>query len=370
MHPQWLFAIAMWIDHPLERGLINCDWLCLSVKLPRPFATITPGEHKSWQLYPLRGTNVFDYRAYVLDDSGNKVATLLFSPKSPVIDARCGLIEVANRYLYCGDTRETLDELLAFFPFAVSGINRLDIACDFELSRHYWDVVQGLASSSMYVARYRRGVTWWQDAVAPSGRQARVPHCLTFGSPQSALTWKLYWKWLELDQAPVDAKKPYITNAWREFGLREQYVWRLEMSLRGTNGFVALDGHTKPWNWWIDNLIPIYCGQYSSGFVVRQQQGHVDKRRDAVVDFLCVDGERMLAQKTYDGDSMHSDAQRRVTCKLWAELMNPDVWADRYLREVIRQQLAELFQFESNLNAVCRRFGLSPAEVAHAYGDC
>ena len=115
-----------------ESFVFSCDWLGQSVRfeaLPDPNTVMVP---EGYQLKQLDGTNVWSSRLYLLNQYGNKVATILSDPKSSVIEHKAGLIELENEWLYHGIGVEgALDLVSSIFPFAATGLSRVDVCCDF-----------------------------------------------------------------------------------------------------------------------------------------------------------------------------------------------------------------------------------------------
>ena len=73
------------------------DWLGLSVRVtdePRPI----PGY--AWKEYT--ATNVWGKRRVLWTENGDRVCTLLSEPRSSILDAHAGLLEVDNEWLYHG----------------------------------------------------------------------------------------------------------------------------------------------------------------------------------------------------------------------------------------------------------------------------
>ena len=353
-----------------DRGVVSCDWFSLSCMLaqPRDGNPLRPPE--GWHCLQQAPTAVWAERWFVLDGDGNKVATILCVPRSPIIDCKRCVVEIANRWLYYEDFHSVVDKVLEILPLAITGLNRVDLCCDFEMSDERYKTYKKLASGAAYVKALRSGAVWWQDInVGKAGDglgMERVPHCLTFGGKDSVFKWKVYYKWLELQQAPPEAKKPYIVDLWRDMGFSERHVWRCEVSIAGTNELRDLGQRPiAPFSWY-DDRVRLFCDIYSDKFIVRANEGHKDKRNDKVLPFLEVVGSKSIrhALPSYSRDD--SDPERRLTCKLWKELMQPDVQCNKPLSDIIRSSLMELLQRPNNMWILQRMYGVDIKEVSAA----
>lgn len=323
-----------------------------------------------WHCLQQTPTAVWAERWFVLDSDGNKIATILCVPRSPIIDCKRCVVEIANRWLYYEDFHEVVDRVLDILPMAITGLNRVDLCCDFEMSDERYSVYKKLASGAAYVKALRSGAVWWQDipigAVGDGGGLERVPHCLTFGGHDSVFKWKVYYKWLELQQAPPEAKKPYIIDLWRDMGFSERHVWRCEVSIAGSNSLRDLEQQPiAPFSWY-DDRVRLFSDIYADKFVVREAQGHKDKRNDRVIPFLEVVGSKSIRHALPSSNRDDSDPERRLTCKLWKELMQSEVQCNKSLSNIIRSSLTELLQRPSNLWILRRMYGVEIEEISTA----
>lgn len=305
-----------------------------------------------------------------MDTDGNKVATFLAAPRSPLVDARRCVIEVANRWLYYDDLLAIVDMLLSMLPMAITGLSRIDLCCDFEMTPELWATYCRLADGSAYVRNLGMGTGWWKrlgsTMTLGSVDTSRVTHCLTFGGVESVLKWKIYYKFLELQEAEPEHKKPYISALWREMGFVEHAVWRIEVSINGTNKLAAIDGHRiLPLDWYRER-VRLFCDLYTDKFVVRADEKHKDKRNDTVLPFLCVDGSRSLCRALPKSSRDESDPERRAACKLWREYCQADTQANASLCSVLRTALCELLERPSNLHAIMRSFAVSAEDIVRA----
>lgn len=341
--------------------VVSCDWFALSCMLAHPYRGEAFALPSGWSSLVCGSTSVWQHRWFIMDDLGNKLATILATPRSPIIDARRAVVEIANPVLYSAEFRSITDAVLSALPLSVEGINRVDLCGDFNMTENLWQVVRGLEGGDYYLKGLRRGVVWWS---ADNGR--RVPHQISWGGRDSVFHWKLYNKYKELHEAGLDSAKPYIESMWQACGLDVKHVWRLEVSVTSTNSVERWDGggRIQPFEWF-DERVPIWSGIYCSKFVIRENQGHANKRYDPVVEFLMSQGEteRFLKHKAPSERDRESSVERRVVCKMWKEFQDGEVRANTFLWSAIGEFLRTMCQFERNVNAICRRFNLSRTDV-------
>lgn len=350
-----------------DRGVVSCDWFALSCVLAKPRDGTPLRPPDNWNCLQQTPTAVWGERWFVLDSDGNKIATILCSPRSPRIACERALVEIANRWLYYEDFHEVVNKVLDILPMAITGLNRVDLCCDFEMSDERYDVYKKLASGAAYVKALRSGAIWWQNIpmgkVGDGGGLERVPHCLTFGGHDSVFKWKIYYKWLELQQAPPEAKKPYIIDLWRKMGFSERHVWRCEVSISGTNNLKNLEQRPiAPFSWYNDRE-KLFCDIYYDKFVVRANEGHKDKRNDKVLPFLEIIGSKSIRHALPSNSRDDSDPERRLTCKLWHELTQGDTRCNRDLSHRLAVMLGELLERPSNMWVLQRVYGVDTEYV-------
>lgn len=365
--------MSVWCDTTTERGVVSVDWFSLSCLLIKERKECTWVPPDGWFLIQQNATAVWAERWFLLDADGNKVATILCVPRSTIIDCKRCVIEIANRWLYYDDCKSLIDKVLDMVGVVVTGLNRVDLCCDFEMSKERYKVYNMLANNSAYVKALRSGAIWWQDVNIGKNDShdalTRIPHCLTFGGHESVFKWKVYYKWLELHQAPPEAKKPYIVDLWRQMGFQERYVWRCEVSVNGSNALRTLDNKViKPFEWY-DERVRLFQDIYSDKFIVRANEGHKDKRNDKVLPFLELNGSRSVRHALPSSSRDDSDPERRLTCKLWKELQQPDTRCNKMLTDVIKQSLCELLQRPNNVWVLQRMYGVEFEDITRELAE-
>lgn len=356
-----------WPDVSGAVGLISCDWFALSCTLGRSRDDTPLIAPAGWSCILASPTAVWGERWFVMDSDGNKVATILCCPRSHIIDGRRAVVEIANRWLYYDDFHNVVERVASIWPMSFDGLNRVDLCCDFEMTPELWVTYSRLADGSAYVKALRSGSVWWQHIQDPfasvSPSSCRIPHCLTFGGHDSTFKWKIYYKWLELQQALPDAKKPYIVEAWRGVGFNPRAVWRIEVSISSSNSVSRLDGRrVLPMQWW-DERVELFCNLYADKFIVRAAEGHVDKRNDSRLPFLEVAGRRALRHALPTFSRFDSDPERRFVCKVWHELQQDDVQANRVLRGILLASLADLVERPANVYALQDMYGIGYEDI-------
>lgn len=339
-------------------GVVSVDWFALQCKLGSdtiPSVLRLPLGLSSIAMAP---TAVWSDRFFIMDDRGNKVATLLMRPRSKQIPPDSVQVEIANRWLYYDDFLTVANTVLDCAPLSPYGLNRVDLCCDFEMSLHMWKAWVALYRGEAYVKALRSGLQWWQTL----GKH-RVCHCMNWGGKESLFTWKVYYKYLELQQAAPESKKPYITEMWRKAGFDPANVWRCEVSIHGSN-LVRRNDNSKVSVWdWYTHRTELFSDLYHDKFVVRMDEGHKDRRNDTVLPFLCIEGAKTLRHSLPETSRDDSDPERRVICKLWKELNQTDTQLNPFLTNSLLQAFCDLVQSDSNAWAVRRQFGVDNSDI-------
>lgn len=268
---------------------LSVDWLALTLRLNSRIGSAPAGH--TWAFYS--GTNVWNSRWCLYNDYGEKVFTILFQPKSHVIASDCALFEVANEWLYHGlGITGVLGLLRQCCDFDILGISRFDLAADFNPSTRQAGVIKSLARGDCYVQKKQNRVPWWQsmtDPWVPEMWRGEVPFDQSWGHKTTDIKWKLYYKTKELrDNAGGSTyDKPYIVDMWRDVGLEENNVWRLEVAVHNANRFEFM-GERLTFDKLMHSGSDLFQSLYTSRFTIRARQGHVDRSNDRTIPFLPV----------------------------------------------------------------------------------
>ena len=355
-------GVLPWTKAGCDRGVVSVDWVAFSCKLTHPYDGRQFYLPAGWSSLDCTPTAVWGRRFFFVDEMGNKMATFLCSPRSPVIGATRAVVEIANWVLYRADYEQLCEAILQAFPMVVDGVNRVDLCCDFEMDMRKWTVVRAFEDGVAYLKGLRKGNIWW---TSECGR--RVPHQLSWGGKDSVFKWKLYWKYKELHEGGIESSKPYIEDMWRACGLEARNVWRLEVSIVSSNSLErVLGGGSVGVFSWYPSRVDYYRALYRDKFVVRYHDGGKNRRYDPIVEFLRLDGEKVFRHKSRGSGEYESDVERRVVCKMWKEFRDNEVRADAVLLGAIRSFLMEMCQYPRNVMCICRRFGLTETEVVDA----
>ena len=335
--------------------IVSCDWYSLSCHLgilgTKPFLP------SGWKAQPMGRTAVWGQRVYVMNPEGVKVGTILMEPISPIIKSDRAVVEVSNVFLYRADFHAMLDILLRCYPLYVDNVQRCDLCADFENTGARWEVTKMLDDGRAYLKGLRRGVNWWGMET-----KSRLPHQLSWGGKDSVFKWKLYNKHKELWEGG-QCSKPYIEDMWRASGLEPTKVWRLEVSLTSISSLSNAAFSNVDYREWYDKAVPMYKDIYADKFVVRENQGHHDRRDDDKLTFLEFHGVKVLRHKKPRESEVENDVERRIVCKLWKEFTDAEVRCNDFAMEGLRNHILYLFQKYSNVCAVARRFKLSEGEI-------
>lgn len=296
--------------YSIESQLLqSTDWMAVSILLDDELPHSAPPGHQ-WVVYD-HGTPVWGHRACLFNEYGEKVLTLLAKPKQTAfLQARSGLVEVANEWLYHGGgVGSVLDKLHWCCPFSVVGLSRLDLCMDFCPSLAQSEVIKGLSTKKYYIAGKQNRSEFCSspnESWVPPVWRGWCPHQQSWGHKTTQVKWKLYYKSKELrDNGGGWFDKPYIVDGWRHYGLDENNVWRLEVSMTDCNSLLW-DGAPITYSRWAADEMAIFASMYCGRFVVRCNEGHKDKTNDRVVPFLPVDATRRVRCKKYESDSTRS----------------------------------------------------------------
>lgn len=352
----------VWSDVESTVGVVSLDWFGISCKLAAPYDGRPLYHPRGWQVQACGNTAVWQNRWFLLNPDGIKVATILCTPRSPAIPACSAIVEIANVWLYADNFHEIVDISLSVLPLAPSGMNRVDLCCDFEMDDIKWQVFRYLEDGQCYLKGLRKGVVWWSTDL-----NRRMPHQLSWGGKESKFHWKIYWKYKELHEGGLGCTKPYIEEVWKNANMEPKRVWRCEVSITDCNGIISNEtGKKVPMMDWYDERVELYRRIYGDKFVVRMNEGHKDRRNDPAVRFLHIDGMKLLKHKLSQGHEIESDVERRIVCKLWKEFQDIEVRANDFAMEGLRNHLMYMFQKARNVVCVCRRFNLTETEVLNA----
>lgn len=268
---------------------LSVDWLALTLRLSSRIGSAPDGH--TWAFYS--GTTVWNSRWCLYNEYGEKVFTILFQPKSGIIGSNCALFEVANEWLYHGiGINGAIGLLRQCCSFDILGISRFDLAADFNPSPRQAGIIKRLARGDCYVQKKQNRVPWWQsmtDSWVPEMWRGEVPYDQSWGHKTTDIKWKLYYKTKELrDNAGGSTyDKPYIVDMWRDVGLEENNVWRLEVAVHNANRFEFM-GERLTFNKLMHSGSNLFQSLYTSRFTIRARQGHIDKSNDRLVPFLPV----------------------------------------------------------------------------------
>lgn len=213
---------------------INIDWL--EVYVVEPF-DLDAGYFLR-QGYKVRerayGTPMYEQMFVVLNgkDPLVEVRRVPYSKKSEggIFEDHSVHLRLPNAQCYRQHPVEFLQAFIKLHKYHYISTTRIDFCLDFNSFDYNRDV-------ATFIRKYMAGRYFKMNQ---SRLQAHGVDCwpfreywsLKWGSPESALTTKLYDKTLELTTAGHD--KPYIWDAWRDAGLDTQReVYRVEFSIKG-----------------------------------------------------------------------------------------------------------------------------------------
>lgn len=324
------------------------DWLAVSLQLQFDKEEVDVLPIDGCSLVEQTPTNVWKRRALIINERGDKMLTVLWSPKSSIIHRASALLEVANEWLYHGrGAASMVREFVEVNGAVIMGVSRVDLAADFVMTPERERVVFGLADRSMYVGGKRSGSGFWSvsnDFRLPERyRGKNIPHCQSWGHKTSGVKWKLYYKWKELCEAAgsVGWEKTYIVDEWCKLGMPPDEVWRLEVSIRHCNGLMK-DGFHLTYDKVMEDAIDIYRALYCERFVIRENQGHADRSNDDIVQFLPVDYCRSGVRCSVPVADQPRNAATSLLRQLIKSLDELPILCDEQLREGVMWQIENI----------------------------
>lgn len=324
---------------------LSLDWMGITLRLLSPVGA-APSGHR-WAYYS--ATNVWSSRWCLFNEFGEKVFTLLFQPRQSIIKSDRALLEVANEWLYHGlGVSGCLRLLGECCEFGILGLSRLDLACDFAPDDAQASVIRGLYTGKYYVVGKQNGNQWWSKSNKKTPNEmwrGLIPHDLNWGHKTSDVKWKLYYKTKELrDEAGgFGYSKPYIVDRWREFGMDETNVWRLEVSLKNCNNFDFM-GETLTFDRAMRHTAELFKSLYTSRFVIREEQGHKDKTNDRLVEFLEVGACRDAIKVHRDDHDVTHNSCLTLLRHLVADIQTEQVLLNDQVREAAFDMLQRLLE--------------------------
>ena len=270
-------------------GIINVDWLAYSVTLCE---NSTERDRHEWifkqpsppyRLVEFTGTNIYKRRMIVYHEDGRKVFTLLCCPFSRAIPRDSALVEVANEYLY-KNYWFILDIVNEVHPCVFRCLSRYDLCCDFQCTPAQMELIHNLSTNKAYVQGKRDGSAFHSYTLEGTGVE-RVPRCLSWGSKNSNIKWKVYNKSAEVFEIDHEGHrichKPYIVAHWEQQGWDVMNVWRCEVSINPMYKFKFYDRrltYNDTFNGFL--FTDLFISLYMTRFVVRMNEGHKDKSND------------------------------------------------------------------------------------------
>lgn len=313
---------------------LSTDWLAVSIRLGGDIER-TPAKHE-WVTYE-GGTNVWGKRRVLYNEYGEKVLTLLSSPKSSLIEKDMALVEIANEWLYHGiGVHQCLIKLRYCVYYEIVSLSRLDLCVDFVPNERMCKQIIGLAKGGLEVCGKQNGCGFWsinnEDWVPDAWKGKRCPHSTTWGHKDSDVKWKLYYKSKELrDAGGGQFDKPYIVDLWRECNMDVNSVWRLEVSIKHCNKLIY-NGVPLSIKAWRENTVDLFNSLYHSRFSISRGGNRAKGKRVEHIPFLPVGIGDGIRCRKYEGNRT-SSARIGLLRRLVQSLEEEEVYLDEPTRD-------------------------------------
>ncbi|MCR9263054.1 MAG: replication initiation factor domain-containing protein [Flavobacteriaceae bacterium] len=172
------------------------------------------------------GTKVYKHRA-TLTYKGHAFGTMVFKPRSNVIDEKFVQLQLENHLFYTVEPRELYTmttEILDILGLDYVGVNRLDIALDFSEKQHdIPELLKGIFNGDFLISGREKDVN-----VYTKTKKGQIEFTgVQIGKRSSSRFCRIYDKSREMQTGTL---KPYISSLWETLGL-DGKIWRYEYQL-------------------------------------------------------------------------------------------------------------------------------------------
>ena len=369
-------------DSQARPQVVSLDWLAFSVTLALTYEERLTGHAKltappGYTLVECNhGTPQYKRRYYLQTNDGDKVATLLLEPHSSIMDSRDMYVEVANAILYNPEATKAIPELIAqVHEHSFKSLSRIDVACDFQPDEHQKATIAGLQDMTIYAQGKREGAQF-HDYHLPitGGKIQKVARCMSWGSKQSSVKWKLYNKSLELYQPDKDGHrwctKPYIPATWAKEGMGDAGVWRLECSLTGASSYMWR-GEKMSWKLIEeDTWREWYWDMVATRFQLRKNEGHVCRKNDTLILLLDIPTTDHYRLREREGEGEKEGVDHASTLRMCIkELQRPETAYSDQWRALWLNTTYEVLNRGKLHGYFLRAMGMTFEEWATTIGD-
>ena len=245
-------------DNSSIKRCVNLDWL--EVHAREPINEPHNAEYFRQIGWFVRereyGTRVYREMFTLESEDGHDLIEVRRNPASQglsgIHDANECHIRLVNRVCYYDNAADYLDQFLAFYGYYDVRVSRADVCLDFvtfdegdEPNKFLLRYLKNRYSKINQGRIYSHGADTW------AGREW---NSVSWGSPQSPISTKMYNKTMELyDIKTASFKKPWIRQAWVIAGLIDDWmnvtkdgqlvnVWRVEFSIKSSvKNWVKID---------------------------------------------------------------------------------------------------------------------------------
>ncbi|OQD41497.1 hypothetical protein BUL40_15580 [Croceivirga radicis] len=172
------------------------------------------------------GTKVFKQKAEITYKD-ETLGTLLFEPRSTVLDANLCQFQLKNYLFYTKDGKELkkmVKHALDVMGLDYKGVNRLDIALDFSQEQHdFKGLLTNILTENVLISGREKDINFYSRTV--KGRIAYTG--VQIGKRSSSRFCRIYDKTYEMTKGEL---KPHIATMWQKVGLTGQ-IWRYEYQI-------------------------------------------------------------------------------------------------------------------------------------------
>ncbi|OUS02887.1 hypothetical protein A9Q86_02230 [Flavobacteriales bacterium 33_180_T64] len=232
------------------------------------------------------GTKVFDKRV-TIDYKGQEFGTLVFSPRSAIIDEHLCQFKLSNHLFYTNSLstiKNQLIELTELMGLTYKNINRLDIALDFNESNHnVTALLRNICNNDVLISGREKDV----NIFSQTKKGKMTFQGVRIGARTSSRFLRIYNKTLESKKN----LKTYILDAWSNMGITNDEtnpVWRYEYQL--SNKFLSeLEGITLDSIFSNEGLFNLLKTANSNHFELKHNTEKAQVNQEQNFAFICWD---------------------------------------------------------------------------------
>jgi hypothetical protein len=208
----------------IEKTLINIDYLIINLD-GNPFGDFPENSNFHTVHYDF-GTKIFGNRSDVYFKN-EKIATLLHSPRSAILDTNFAQMQFENHLFYTishKDLETIINDFCDQTGYKFKAINRLDICIDKQdKNNSYRSLYDNIINGSFLISGRPKNLQSYFETF----KGKSVLNGFQIGKRTSDKIIRVYNKTLSLQLT----EKPYINDFYANNGFKNENIWRFEFQL-------------------------------------------------------------------------------------------------------------------------------------------